>query len=146
MQDTIPLPAKRNPHLQNYFRSIRKIKHAVASPYPPLHSLRGRRTRIHRHLLSQSRSKIRGLGWQNIQEYNRPNGYTLVSTGKNAQRFSLHPRELYGPPFPSHDQSERNRPFLALPLVSVPAQTITYLHENGSDSVRTFLNNAPVGR
>jgi len=33
MQDAIPLPAKRNPHLQNYFRSIRKIKHAVASPY-----------------------------------------------------------------------------------------------------------------
>ena len=83
---------------------------------------------------------------QDTQEYNRPNGYTSVSTGKNAQRFSLHPRELYGPPFPSHDQSERNRPFLALPLVSVPAQTITYLHENGSDSVRTFLNNAPAGR
>lgn len=33
MQDAIPLPTKRNPHLQNYLRSIRKIKHAVASPY-----------------------------------------------------------------------------------------------------------------
>ena len=61
MQDTIPLPAKRNPHLQNYFRSIRKIKHAVAIPY--LHYVHYEvEGREHRHLLSQSRSKIRSLG------------------------------------------------------------------------------------
>lgn len=101
---------------------------------------------MHSHQLSQSRRRVRVLERQDTQEYNRPNGYTSVSTGKNAQRFSLHPRELYGPPFPSHDQSERNRHFLALNPVSVPAQTITYLHENDSDSVRTFLNNAPAGR
>ena len=60
-----PFSFQRKAHIEqrrgNYLRSIRKIMHAVAIPY--LHYVHYEvEGREHRHLLSQSRSKIRSLG------------------------------------------------------------------------------------
>lgn len=132
-------------HLQNYLREVRKIDLVVASPY-----------------LRHIRYEVGGREYSAIGFPNRAGGYELrddkAFKGAIAPKdISVIAGEANNAPlcifegfmdFLSLLTMKRKEiaPCLVLNSVSNLSRAIAYLHENGIDSVRAFLDNDEAGR
>ncbi len=132
-------------HLQSYLREVRKIDLAVASPY-----------------LRHIRYKVGGREYSAIGFVNRAGGYELrddktfkgtialkdisvIAGGANNAPICIFEGFM---DFLSLLTMKGNEfaPCLVLNSVSNLSRAIAYLHENGIDSVRAFLDNDEAGR
>ena len=132
-------------HLQNYLQEVRKIDLAVASPY-----------------LRHIRYEVGGREYSAIGFANRAGGYELrddkTFKGTIAPKdISLIAGEASNAPLCIFEggmdflsyltmKGKETAPCLVLNSVSNLPRAIAYLHENGIDSVRAFLDNDQAGR
>ena len=132
-------------HLQNYLREVRKIDLAVASPY-----------------LRHVRYEVGGREYSAIGFANCAGGYELrddkAFKGTIAPKdISVIAGEANNAPLCIFEgfmdflslltmKGKEIAPCLVLNSVSNLSRAIAYLHENGIDSVRAFLDNDEAGR
>lgn len=132
-------------HLQNYLQEVRRIDLAVASPY-----------------LRHIRYEVGGREYSAIGFANRAGGYELrddkTFKGTIAPKdISLIAGEASNAPLCIFEggmdflsyltmKGKETAPCLVLNSVSNLPRAIAYLHENGIDSVRAFLDNDQAGR
>ncbi len=132
-------------HLQNYLREVRKIDLAVANPY-----------------LRHIRYEVGGREYSAIGFANCAGGYELrddkAFKGTIAPKdISVIAGEANNAPLCIFEgfmdflslltmKGEETTPCLVLNSVSNLSRAIAYLHENGIDSVRAFLDNDEAGR
>ena len=133
-------------HLQSYLRDVRKIDLAVASPY-----------------LRHVRYEIGGREYSAIGFPNRAGGYEL--RGDKTFKGTIAPKDISviagrasNAPLCIFEGfvdflslltvkgKEAISPSIVLNSVSNIHRAVAYLHENGSDSVRAFLDNDQAGR
>lgn len=133
-------------HLQNYLREVRKIDLAVASPY-------------FRHI----RYEVGGREYSAIGFPNRAGGYEL--RGDKTFKGTIAPKDISviagrasNAPLCIFEGfvdflslltmkgEETISPSIVLNSVSNIHRAVAYLHENGIDSVRAFLDNDEAGR
>ncbi|MDY3851604.1 MAG: toprim domain-containing protein, partial [Prevotella sp.] len=133
-------------HLQSYLREVRKIDLAVASPY-----------------LRHIRYEVGGREYSAIAFPNRAGGYELrddkTFKGTIAPKdISMIVGEAHNAPLCIFEGfmdflslltmkgEETISPSIVLNSVSNIHRAVAYLHENGIDSVRAFLDNDEAGR
>lgn len=133
-------------HLQNYLREVRKIDLAVANPY-----------------LRHIRYEVGGREYSAIGFPNRAGGYELrdnktfkgtiapkdisVIAGKaNNAPHCIFEGFMDFLSYLMMKGKEAISPSIVLNSVSNLSRAIAYLHENGIDSVRAFLDNDEAGR
>jgi hypothetical protein len=133
-------------HLQNYLREVRKIDLAVASPY-----------------LRHIRYEVGGREYSAIGFPNRAGGYEL--RGAKTFKGTIAPKDISviagrasNAPLCIFEGfvdflslltmkgEETISPSIVLNSVSNIHRAVAYLHENGIDSVRAFLDNDEAGR
>ena len=133
-------------HLQNYLREVRKIDLAVASPY-----------------LRHIRYEVGGREYSAIGFPNRAGGYEL--RGDKTFKGTIAPKDISviagrasNAPLCIFEGfvdflslltmkgEESISPSIVLNSVSNIHRAVAYLHENGIDSVRAFLDNDEAGR
>lgn len=133
-------------HLQNYLREVRKIDLAVASPY-----------------LRHVRYEVGGREYSAIGFPNRAGGYEL--RGDKTFKGTIAPKDISVIAGKANNAphcifegfmdflsyltvkgKEPISPSIVLNSVSNIHRAVAYLHENGIDSVRAFLDNDEAGR